>query len=49
MICLINVFDSVIPVTILNTLRFKSSDLFQTHTLLDKLSRVLLLPTDLSN
>ena len=33
----------------LNTLRFKSSVLFGIHTLLDKLLRVLQLPTHLSN
>ena len=33
----------------LNTLRFKSSALFGTYTLLDKALRVLQLPSDLSN
>ena len=33
----------------LNTLRFKSSVSFRTHTLLDKSLRVLQLPTHLSN
>ena len=33
----------------LNTLKFKSSVLFRTHTLLDKSLRVLQLPTHLSN
>ena len=33
----------------LNTLKFKSSVLFGTHTLLDKSLRVLQLPTDLSS
>ena len=33
----------------LNTLRFKSSVLFGTHTLLDKSLRALQLPTRLSN
>ena len=33
----------------LNTLRFKSSVLFGTHTLLDKSFRVLQFPTHLSN
>ena len=33
----------------LNTLRFKSSVLFETKTLLDKSFRVLQLPTHLSN
>ena len=32
----------------LNALRFKSSVLFGTHTLLDKSLRILQLPTDLS-
>ena len=33
----------------LNMLRFQFSDLFGTHTLLDKSLRVLQLPTHLSN
>ena len=33
----------------MNTLRFKSSALFVTHTLLDKSLRVLQLPTHLPN
>ena len=33
----------------LNTLRFKLSVLFGTHTLLDKSFRILQLPTHLSN
>ena len=33
----------------LNTLRFKSSVLFEIHALLDKSFRVLQLPTHLSN
>ena len=33
----------------LNTVRFKSSVLFEIHTLLDKSFRVLQLPTHLSN
>ena len=33
----------------LNTLRFKSSDLFEIYTLLHKSLRVLQLPTHLSN
>ena len=33
----------------LNTLRFKSSVLFETHTLLDKSLRVLQLPRHLSS
>ena len=37
----INVFYSFIPVIILNTVIFKSSVLFRTYNLLDKLSRVL--------
>ena len=48
-ICLVSVFDSFIPVIMLNTLRFKSSVLFGTHTLLDKSLRALQLPTHLSN
>ena len=48
-ICFVNVFDSFIPVIMLKTLRFKTSVLFGTHTLLDKLLRVLQLPTHLSN
>ena len=43
------VFDSFIPVISLNTLRFKSSVLFGTHTLLDNSLRVLQLPTHLYN
>ena len=31
--CLVNVFDSFIPVIMLHTLKFKSSVLFGTHTL----------------
>ena len=34
--CFVNVFDSVIAVTMLHMLRFKSSVLFGTHALLDK-------------
>ena len=45
----VNVFDSFIPVIMLNTLIFKSSVFFGTHTLLDKSLRVLKLPTHLSN
>ena len=45
----VNVFDSFIPVIMLSTLKFKSSVLFGTHTLLDKSLRVLQLPTHLSN
>ena len=48
-ICLINVFDSFIPVIMLKTLRFKSSILFGRQTLLGKSFRVLQLPTHLSN
>ena len=40
----VNVFDSFIPVIMLNTLRFKSFVLFGIHTLLDKSLRVLQLP-----
>ena len=46
---LLNVFDSFIPVIMLNTLTFKSSVLLGTHTLLDKSFRVLQFPTHLSN
>ena len=48
-ICLANVSYSFIPVIMLNKLRFKSSVLFGTHTLLDQSFRVLHLPTHLSN
>ena len=34
--CFVNVFNSFIPVIMMNTLRFKSSVLFVTHTSLDK-------------
>ena len=44
-----NIFDSFISVIMLNMLGFKSSVLFATHTLLDKLLIVLQLPTHLSN
>ena len=44
-----NVFDLFILVTMLNTLRFKSSVLFQTHNLLGKLIRILKLPRHKSN
>ena len=47
--CFVNVFDSFIPVVMLNTLRFKYSVLFVTYTLLDKSLRVLQLPTHLSH
>ena len=47
--CFVNVFNSVIPVIMLNSLRFKSSVLLGTHTLLDKSLRVLQLPKHLSN
>ena len=33
--CFVNVLDSLIPVTMLSSLRSKSSVLFGTHTLLD--------------
>ena len=48
-ICFANILDSFIPVTMLNTLRIKSSALFVTHTLLSKSFRALQLPTHLSN
>ena len=47
--CFVNVFDSLIPVIMLNMLRFISSVLFGTHTLLDKSLRELQLPTNLPN
>ena len=47
-ICFVNVFDSFIYVIMLNTLRFKSSVLFGTHTLLGKSLIVLQLPAPLS-
>ena len=47
--CFVNVFDLFIPVIMFNTLRFKSSLLFGTYTLLDKSLSVLQLPTHLSN
>ena len=48
-ICSVNVFDSFIPVIMLIMLRFRSSALVGTHTLLDKSLRVSQLPTHLSN
>ena len=45
----VNVFDSCIPVIMLNMLRFKSSVLFGTHNSLDNWQRVLQLPTNISN
>ena len=42
-------FTSFFPVILLNTLRFNSSVLFRTHTLLDKPLSVIKLPTHLSN
>ena len=47
--CFVNVLDSFIPVIMLIMLRFKSSVLFRTHTLLDKSLRVLELQAHLSN
>ena len=47
-ICLVNVSDSFIPATMLKALRFRSSVLFGTNTLLDKSLRVLQLSTHLS-
>ena len=49
MICFANVSDSFIPVIMLKTFRFKSSDLFETHTALDKSVRALQVPTRLFN
>ena len=46
-ICFVNVFDSFIHVIILNRLRFKSSVLFGTQTVLDKSLRVLQIPPHL--
>ena len=43
------IFYYAFPVIILKTCIFKFSVLFGTHTLLDKLLRVLQLPTHLSN
>ena len=40
----VNVFDSFIYLIMLNTLRFKFSVLFKTHTSLDESLRVLKLP-----
>ena len=48
-ISFVNVFDSSIPVIMSKTLRFKSSDLFGIHILLDKSFRVLQLQKHLSN
>ena len=48
-ICWANVFDSFNPAIMLNTLRFKCSVLFGTHTLLDNSLRVLQLLLHLSN
>ena len=48
----VDAFDSFNPAIMLNTLRFKSSVLFGTHTLLDKsfrVLRILQLPTHLTN
>ena len=47
--CFVNIFDSFIPVIMLNTLRFKASVLYGIHTLLDKSFRLLQLPTHLPN
>ena len=48
-ICLVNVFDSFIPVIMLNTFRFKSSVLFGIHILLDTSLIVLQLSILFSN
>ena len=45
----VNVFNSFIPIIMLNTLRIKYSLLFGSHTLLDKSLSVLQLPTHLFN
>ena len=47
-ICFVNIFDSFISVIMLKTLKFKSSVIFGTHTLLNRSSGALQLPTDLS-
>ena len=47
--CFVNVFHSIIPVMMLNMLRFKSSALFRTHTSLDKSLRDLQLAAHVSN
>ena len=47
-ICFVNIFDSFIPIIMLNMLRFESSVLFGTHTLLDRSLRVSQLLTRLS-
>ena len=47
--CFVEVFDSFIPVIMLNTPRFKFPVSFETHTLLDKSLRALQLPTHLYN
>ena len=44
----VNVCDLYIPVIMVNTLRFKSSVLYGTNTLLDKPLTILKLPTHLS-
>ena len=46
--CFVNIFDLFIPIVILKYSSLKSSVSFETHTLLDKSSRVLQLPTHLS-
>ena len=47
--CFANLFYSFIPVIMLKTLKFKSSFLFETHTLSDRSLRVLPFPIHLSN
>ena len=47
-ICFVNVLDWFIPVIRLKVCKFKYFVLFETHTLLDRLSRVLQLPPHLS-
>ena len=46
--CFANVFDSFIPVIMLNIFRFTSSVFFGTHALLDKSLKVLQFPTHIS-
>ena len=45
----VNVFNPLIPVIMLKALRFKSSVLFGTNTLLDNSLKVMQLPIHLSN
>ena len=47
-ICFVSVFDSFILVIVLKTFKFTPSFLFETHSQLDKSSRVLQLSSHLS-